>query len=366
MNFITKLFGIPLGYVMWAIHKVIPNYGVALLVFTAITRIFLFPLAIRQQKSSAKMASIQPKLTKLQQKYGHDQGKLNEEMQKLYAEEGYSPTAGCLPLLIQMPILFGLIDVIYRPMTHLLRFSKELIAQATTIFEGLGGAPLKNPSLLELEIVSAVKSGNKSFNALGAGALAAINGLDYTFLGMNLMIKPEWSMLTGIFKGQFNPVILIPILSGITSFLMSYLSTKISAGANAGGADATAGAMKTMMFTMPIFSLWIAFSVPAGVGLYWIYSNIFGIAQSLVMNKFYNTKDLQAQMAEEQVGRKKEALAQAQVERRELQKELLDGKDLDRDLSQKEIDSLRLAAARKKMADKYGDGDKTDDETTKN
>ena len=125
MEFINSIFGYPLGWLMWLCYKIVSNYGIALIIFTLLTKLILFPLAIKQQKSSLRMARMQPKLEELQKKYGKNKEKYNEEMLKLYDEEKYNPMSGCLPMLIQFPILFGLIDVIYKPMTHIRRMSSS-------------------------------------------------------------------------------------------------------------------------------------------------------------------------------------------------------------------------------------------------
>lgn len=351
MNIISSIFGIPLGFVMWIIYSVIPNYGIALFVFTLLTRLILFPLAINQQKSSARMAAIQPEVAKIQEKYKGDNNRMNEEMNNLYEKEGYNPMSGCLPMLIQFPILFGLIDVVYNPLSHILRFSKGLIAKATQLF-GLLGSPVTNPSMLQLDIMTAVKTQPAFFSLLGTSAITQIMNLDYSFLGMDLTLRPTTSMLTGMFKGQFNPVVLIPILSGITSLFMSIYTQKTTAAAT-GGDDPTAGMMKGMMLTIPLMSLWIAFTVPAGVGLYWVYSNILGTVQSLVMNKFYNPKDINEQIRKE-MEEKAEAERQERLEtRRQLKAGLLGEEHAEKAMTQKEIDRLRLAKGRERDEERY-------------
>lgn len=107
MNFIYELFGTPLGWIMWLLYAVIKNYGICLILFTVLIKAALFPLSIKQQKSSAKMAVFTPKMTEIQKKYANNKQKQQEEMMKFYEEHGYNPMSGCLPLFIQFPILFG-------------------------------------------------------------------------------------------------------------------------------------------------------------------------------------------------------------------------------------------------------------------
>ena len=116
----------------------VSNYGVALVLFTLIVKLLLFPLGLKQQKSTVKMQIIQPKIQEIQAKYKNNQAKMNEELQALYAKENYNPMSGCGTLLIQFPVIFGLLDVVYKPLTHLLRFSKETITALTEVAGTLG------------------------------------------------------------------------------------------------------------------------------------------------------------------------------------------------------------------------------------
>ena len=137
MGFISELIGYPLGFIMWLMYLITHNYAVAIILFTLITKILLFPLSVKQQKSSAAMTAFQPKLEKLKKQYGNNQQKLQEEQMKLYAEEGINPMSSCLPLFIQFPILYGIFDVVYRPITHILHFGKDVIDQAKEITKGI-------------------------------------------------------------------------------------------------------------------------------------------------------------------------------------------------------------------------------------
>ena len=139
MRFIMQLFGIPLGYLMWAMYQLIHSYGWAIILFTIVTKLLLIPLAIKQQKSTIKLQILQPKMQEIQAKYKNNPQKMNEEMQALYDRENYSMTAGCLPMLIQFPIIFGLLDVVYRPLTHLLHIPSDVMTKAAEIATGIIG-----------------------------------------------------------------------------------------------------------------------------------------------------------------------------------------------------------------------------------
>ena len=351
MDFIYTVFGWPLGWGMWLCYNVIGNYGIALLVFTIIIKLLLFPLSLRQQKSTIKMQMLKPLQDEIQAKYKNNREKMNEEMMKLYQKEGYNPMSGCLPLLIQMPILFGLIEVIYRPLKHIIRLPAETIALGEKIVGELGlmgNRPATGFGPQQIYIIEGVHNGLRQFNELGAEAIAKIQDFSLNFLGMNLGTTPSMSMFGDILQGNFNGVILIPILSGISALLVSIISmrhTPMPEGGNSAG-------MKGMMYMMPLFSVMIAFQVPAGVGLYWVYSNLTSMAQSIILNRFYNPKEM-AEKARLEMEERRERERLERIEAKKKAKET--GMTDEKGMNQKELNKKKIAEARKRMAEKYGE-----------
>lgn len=371
MSLLYTIFGTPLGYVMWACYSLVQNYGIALIFFTLLVKLLLLPLAVKQQKSTVKMAMFQPKIMELQKKYGNNKQKYQEELMALYEKEHYSPTAGCLPMIIQILILFGLIDVIYRPLTHILHLSADTITTLTNIATGTGQA-LSSYSP-QISILNIFHANPEAFASVGAEITDKLSSVSLNFLGMNLGEIPTWSL---------NILILIPILSGVTALLSSLIVTRLNPTMNQG--QAGAGAMKGMTFIMPIFSVIIAFQVPAGVGMYWILSNVFQTVQSIVLNRIYNPAEMIAaakQKEEEERERKRqerlEARKRAAEEAAKYHNEnAKKGKNKnikpmkveeflsDEELTQKEINRRKLAEARRRDAEKYGEEyvDVTDDD----
>lgn len=338
MNFIYELLGTPLGWIIWAIYQLISNYGISLIIFTVLLKLCMVPLSIKQQKSTAKMSAFQPMIQEINKKYAKNPQKKNEELQKLYSEEGYKPMAGCLPTLLQFVILFGIIDVVYRPMTHILRIGSDLITQACQI------ASLDPSNLYsQLNLVQQIQSDPSKFSSLGSDFVNSVQGLDMNFLGLNLGDKPELLSIT----------VIVPILAGLFSFLQMFLSMRSNptydAGAPGGGC-----AMKAFMYFMPLFSIWLTFTVPIGVGIYWITSYIFMTVQVVVLNKIYNPRELRDQAIKELEEKRKNK--KKKVVKKVVQKDT-DGKEVlsEKELTQKEIDRQRLAAARKRDAEKYGE-----------
>lgn len=352
MRFIMRLFGWPLGWLMWAMYQVVHSYGWAIILFTIVTKLLLIPLAIKQQKSTVKMQIIQPKMQEIQNKYKNNPQKMNEELQALYERENYSMTAGCLPMLIQFPIIFGLLDVIYRPLTHLLHISGEAMTQVTEIATGLIGTAATGGYAPEIAIMNSVKANPAAYAALGNDLISHIQSLDMNFLGLDLSVFPNQVIHFGLnaeaMKSLLNPIILIPLLSGATALLMSLVTMRNTP--SAGSANAS---MNAMMLMMPLMSLWFTFMVPAGVGLYWTMSNVVAVGQSMVMNHFWNPKEIAEKMKAEEEARK-ERERQEKIEAKKRAKE--EGKvEEEAALSKKEQDRRRLAEARKRNAEKYGD-----------
>lgn len=379
------ILGIPFGWVLHWLQELIGNYGWTLIAFTVIVKLLMTPLTIKQQKSSAKMAAFQPKLQELQKRYSKNKEKYQEEMMKLYEREGYSPTSGCMPMVIQMVILFGIIEVVYRPLRYVLQISNDVIDAACS---ALGLA-----SSQQLQLINIVQSGSgESFetvkNIFSLADIQKIQEFDMNFLGLDLSQTPTLG---------FNWLMVIPILSCLTALLVSLVSMKQQ---NSTATEGQQGMMmKVMMFASPIMSLFFTFQLPAGVGLYWIISNITSFASSEIVRRIYTPEKL-AEIAAKDKGsdrrrekmRKKREMMEAMTQRSEEyrteidknKEQLGDAKKQVRNTSNKSAqakpstsntsqtrkkpvsdpDELsandRIAAARKRLAELYGDTTETD------
>ena len=291
-GFIYSAFGYILSFI-YAFFKSTPApYVISLLVFTLITRVILLPTSIPQQKNQAKQFRIQPKLQKLQQKFGNDRQKLSEEQQKLYQREGYNPmAAGCGPMLISLPLLWGVYGAITKPISYVLRFGTEL----TKFLEDKSVANIissitttkRGSYYQELMVLNQLRDASSQLSAKASSFFSAAqiqqmqefaNG--FTFLGIDLTQTPSIK--------SFNVLWVIPVLSGITSFLTSFYSTRMQKKYNptmSQGSNAMSSGC--MMAFMPIFSIYLCFTVPAGVGFYWVISNVFAFFQTLLLSNVY-------------------------------------------------------------------------------
>lgn len=273
-----ELVKVPIGYLLGWIYNLIPNYGWALIVFTLAVKMLLLPLGLKQQKSMTKMQAMQPKITALQEKYKNDQQKLSQETMKLYKEYGVSPMGGCLPMLIQLLILFALYRVLYRPLTYMLHMSDKAIGALGNQF--VIDMSNKNP-MAQIQIAEKA------------------NLIDFDFFGLNLSANPNA-------EGWLTVAMIIPVLAAVTT----YFSSKVTMLMNKNKKDdkkeekpkrilspdqkdakPNANEMgQTMTWMMPIFTLWITATFPAALGIYWVASNVFSIGQTVLLNGYYAKK----------------------------------------------------------------------------
>ena len=305
MSLINTFIGTPLGWLMWLCYTAVPNYGLAIIIFTMMTKVILFPIAIMVQKNAIKMVKMQPRLNDIAAKYADDKDKKADEQIKLYDEEKYSPAAGCLPVLLQIPIILGLIQVIYNPLQHLLRLSKETIIVLTektaqlTGLENLGYAPqlhvmeaVSNPAYTDQFLTMQALLPGESI----ADIVSSIQNMGMTFLGLNLASTPSIT--------HFNSLLWIPLLAGLSALTLCLIQNRVNVLQMEQGFANKWG----MTIFLTTFSLYFAFIVPAGVGLYWVFSNVFSTLQLFLLNRLYDPKKY---IDYEDLERSKQALARS-------------------------------------------------------
>ena len=258
------------------------------------------PLQAKSQKSMKKQQKIQPIIAELQKKYANDQQKLQAEMMKVYKENGVSMTGGCLPLLIQFPILIGLYSVIRRPITYIkgvnfadetvLERVKTVLAQMTEKFPEIVG---KLSSLSPEQL-------HKNYQiqlSTWADKLGLANEygwhVNFKFLGLDLSGVPS-SALSAISRGDFSDIgtvllILIPVFAVLTTWLSMRQSQKLTQNPNVkqNDDDPSQAMGKSMNMMMPIMTGFFTFSLPSGIGIYWIVSSIMQIVQ----HRYFNEKE---------------------------------------------------------------------------
>lgn len=265
-----------LGPVLKFIYQFVNNYGLAIILFSILMKLLILPLNIKQQKSMEEMRKIQPELAKLNKKYQNDKEKLQKETMKLYEQHNVNPAAGCLPVLIQFPIIFALYRVINRPMSYIMGLSVETIRKIVEVMQWDIDVSTNNLLMMN-EIKIAHNMTPEVIAKLGDLVPSGLKSIDFTFLGLNLAQTPQLN--------RFDVLWIIPILAVLTTFLTSKVSMMTQPSATGGAEDTAASMNKGMMMMMPLMTGYFCFMMPSGVGLYWIVNNVLAILQQLWFNR---------------------------------------------------------------------------------
>ena len=339
MNFFYILSG-PLGYVMEWIYKLIPSYGWDIILFTLLINIVKIPLQLSQQKSMAKMSAFQPMMQEIQTKYKDKPEKQQEEMLKLQQDYGYNPTAGCVPMLLNFLVMFGVIGVVYNPLQRIFHISAAALTNAG---EALTAAGVNFTAITrDTTIISQLVAGGNAelLKCFTAEQIATITEFSQhmTFLGIDLTRVPKIGLSLDI---------VLPLLSVITMFLSTHISMKASG-------QQMQGSMKLTMYMMPLMYLFFCFTYPQAFSLYYVISNIVMTVQTQVMRKVYDPekmrKEIEAQIAEKKKQEKRGV--------KNITVKVTDpktGKSVEKNLSASEMNKRRLEYARQLDAERYKD-----------
>jgi YidC/Oxa1 family membrane protein insertase len=296
----------PLGFIIEKIYGLVNNYGWAIIIFTVIIKMIVLPLTIKSQKAMKKQQKIQPIIAELQEKYKNDQEKLQTEMMKIYRENDISMTGGCLPMLIQMPILIGLYQVIQKPLSFLMHvdfnsadaINKVIDLQSRISETGLNIGSLKTATMENLAKMSQIQLAKWSEMLNGSSDPWVIN---FNFLGMDLSNAPIISVQS-MMRGDFSDVstillIVIPVIAITTTWFVSKQSQMMTQAKQTDEQkkkaqdDPSAQMTKSMTMMMPIMTGFFTFTLPSGLGIYWIISNIMQIIQQFCLNKYFDKKE---------------------------------------------------------------------------
>ena len=280
-NFINIVLGIPLGFIMYFAYRITNSYGIAILIFTVLVSMVLYPVNVLAHKNSIRLLQLQPSLNAIKKLHGGDKSRLNEEQYNLFKSERYSPFVGLIPLLAQLFLIIGMLQVMYHPLQHIMRLRPEVIQQVvetaryiTGVYGGFG------EQLRALEVLQNPVN-DQLFNPIFGGTIPpSIMEFDFNFIGLNLSVIPSF--------GAPLSVLAVPAISGITALLFCVAQSGISPGALSQSNKTNMG---LTIFTV-VFSIYFAFVTPLGVGIYWILRNIFGTVVIFILDKLYNPKKL--------------------------------------------------------------------------
>jgi len=340
------------------------SYGMAIILFTLVIKLIMLPFQMKSKRSMMRMSAVSGRIKEIQTRYQNNQAKMNEEMQKLYAEEGVNPMSGCLWSFIPLPILIMLYSIIRQPITHFMMLSKDALESVISLATSSG---IDMSSIIRMKDGAAViKNGFTELSTYGQIQLVKAvtdnhlsTGLDqwidvnYNFLGLDLAATLSEAITNFAFTWAVIGLILIPVLSAVSQFILMRLTSK--------GQDAAANpTSKAMMWTMPIMSIYIAFIMPAALGLYWIAQSVFSLIQELVMNKLLGKK-MEAEMKELAAAReadRQRRMEEARVQQEErkqqaVQKQTL--KEKQRLAQEAKAEKARKAASSTTEAGRIGD-----------
>ena len=289
MMAIFNFFGSILGYLLWFLYRIIPNYGVAIILFTIIIKLALFPFSIKQQRSMASQTKLNPKTKELQARYANNKQKYNEELMKLYEKEGVNPSSGCLTTLLPLPIMLGIYYSVIMPLSNTLHIASDRVAAATDFIgriPGMVASATTSGIYSEMEIIRNFDALKDTLTMFTPEDLDKIESFTkgFHFLGLDLLATPSNS-------GFLSFLWIIPLLSLITSFGFQFYMSHTQ---KLMGAQSQPGCMKAMMYVLPLISVYWAFIMPAAVGLYWVISSVTSFIQSLVTNKYFSVNHMTA------------------------------------------------------------------------
>lgn len=274
---------IPFGYVLEFFYNFFSNYGIALILFSLAVKLLLLPVSAKSKKSMMKTTRLQPKVKQIELACGDDKAKYQQEVQKLYKEEGASMTGGCLWAFIPLLILIPLYNVIREPLEYLLHLSSE---QITSVKEAL--AALEGVAADKLDIYW-------QYRAASNAALLpeGVEVLNFFFCGIDLGLKPDWKVWKMHSWAEIGGAI-IPLVSGGLNYLSMFVSQKMNNtvvrdenGEKDEAAAKAASSGKFMNLLMPLMSVWFGFIMPLGISIYWIAQSLFGIVQDYFLTKHY-------------------------------------------------------------------------------
>ena len=296
---------IPFGWLLGQLYGIIGNYGVAMIIFALIVQAVLLPINAKSKKATMKMSRLQPKIQEIQRKYANDQAKQNEAMRKLQEEEGASMgMAGCLWAFVPMLILLPLFTVIRQPITYILGESAEVAEQIVATIKAI------SPDLF-----SGGRAGGYYDQVVAAGAISqyaaelqaaipgiqadTLSGINFNFFGIDLGAIPQFNIFASSWAWDWAHIgaFLIPVVSTGSQYLQMMQAQKSNDSVitdengvqdkETAAKSQSAQSTKMMMYMMPIMTLWIGFTVSAGLSLYWFIGGLFRMISDPIMTNHY-------------------------------------------------------------------------------
>ncbi len=349
---VAKLLGYLMDGIFNALYAIgIPNIGLAIIIFTIVIYMLLLPLTIKQQKFSKLQAKMQPEIQAIQAKYkdkkdNASMAAMNQETQAVYAKYGVSPTGSCVQLAIQMPILMALYRVIYDIPAYVGKVKQIFEPMANGLYtnpgikefiEGLTNANyftkqfknelyISNDATYVKNVIidsfnrASTSEWNEAINKFSSNSDAIKNALAQfekfnNFLGLNIANSPSFTIKTALADKQYLLIIgalLIPFLAAFTQWVNTKLMPQASTNSGNAQQDQMAATMKSMNIMMPLMSAFFCYTLPIGMGIYWIAGAVIRSIQQVIINKHIDKIDIDeiiksnAGKAEKKIAKQKE------------------------------------------------------------
>ena len=298
---LSEIIKVPFGYLMDWLYQFTNNYGLALILFAVLVKVILFPVQAKSKKSMMKMSRLTPKMQAIQAKYAGDQQKQNEAVQALYREEGVSMGGGCLWTFVPLLILIPLYAVVRQPINYMLHESADVAAQIVEIVKaGIPAAFGKNAYYDQMvaaryipDFIDAIKEAIPSISE------RTLQGINFDFLGVDMGSIPTINVFSDAWAWDWAHIggALIPLMSAGSQVLTMWISQKMNNSVvtnekgiqdkEAAEKSQSAQTSKMMMFTMPIMMLWIGFTVPVVLSLYWMIQGLVSVVQDIYLTRQY-------------------------------------------------------------------------------
>ncbi len=296
-----KIITVPFGYLLDFLYQLTTNYGVALILFSILVQLVLLPITAKSKKSMMKMTRLQPRINEIQKKYADDQQKQQEAIQQLQKEEGATMgCGGCLWSFIPLLILIPLYSVVRQPITYLLHESADTVAKIIEVIKAQDASLFSGNFYDEIVAASHISEYADAVKAAVPDISAqTLEGINFNFLGINLGTMPQLKVFGSAAGWTWANIgaVLVPLISAGSQILQTLVTRRTNDSLvtnekgvqdkEAAAKSQTAQTSKIMMWMMPLISLWIGFSVPVALSLYWFISGIVRTIEDVLLNKKY-------------------------------------------------------------------------------
>ena len=284
----------PLGSFLMLLYKLTNSYVLAIVIFTILVKLVLFPLSIKSKKSMMKTQALQGKMQQIQKQYGKDKERYNQEVQKLYEKEGVNPMGGCLWSLLPLPILWGVYAIVRKPLFYMYGLAAEQVTAVQDAVEKVAGAISGNAAYVEMKVANLLSTDGAALDAakgaLGEAADKLNTVIDFHFLGINLSETPTLKFWTNGWSWSSIGLFLIPILVAVVSIFSSIVSQKTNAMTQADEKKPADASTRSMLIMMPLMYLWFGFIMPAGMCIYMMISVLLQVVQDIIASKMLRKK----------------------------------------------------------------------------